>query len=154
MKPVTVSIDVPQTPNQVYDFLDVTANHERFTNHYMTNWRYGGPDRGIGSTATVTAALGGSKTEVAIEVVEVEAPRLIVEHNVSAGGRRKASGTYTIEPLPTGGSRITFTYAWSQAPIADRLLAPAVRATMQGANRKAMQRLASELANYTSAQGS
>ncbi|MCX4553036.1 SRPBCC family protein [Streptomyces sp. NBC_01387] len=127
MKSVTVLIDVPQTPEQVYDFLDVMAHHERFTNHYLTGWRYSGPARGIGSCATVSAALGGTKTEVTIEVVEADEPRRIVERNVSAAGRRLAHGTYTIEPLPTGGSRVSFTYAWVRTPLADCLLAPVVQ---------------------------
>ncbi|MGW2866011.1 SRPBCC family protein [Streptomyces sp. NPDC001205] len=151
MKSVTVSIDVPQTPEQVYGFLDVMANHERFTDHYLTNWRYTGPARGIGSCATVTAALGGTKTDVTIEVVEAEAPRRIVERNVSGAGRRQCRGTYAIEPLPTGGARVSFTYSWVRAPLADRMLAPVVRATMRHANRTVMRRLAAELARHVSA---
>ncbi|MEV0181867.1 SRPBCC family protein [Streptomyces sp. NPDC050625] len=146
MKSVTVSIDVPQTPEQVYDFLDVMAHHERFTDHYLTDWSFSGPGRGIGSCATVTAALGGTKTDVTVEVVEADAPRRIVERNVSAAGRRPAHGTYTIEPLQTGGSHVSFTYAWARAPLADRLLAPVVRTTMRRANRTVMQRMATELA--------
>ncbi|MFF8729324.1 SRPBCC family protein [Streptomyces sp. NPDC015171] len=153
MKSVTVSIDVPQTPEQVYDFLDVIAHHERFTDHYLSDWRYNGPGRGIGSGATVTAALGGTRTDITIEVVEAEAPRRIVERNVSATGRRLAHGTYTIEPLATEGSLVSFTYAWVRAPLAERLLAPAVRATMRRANRTVMRRLATELARHVSAPG-
>ncbi|MCX4598721.1 SRPBCC family protein [Streptomyces sp. NBC_01549] len=154
MKSVTVSIDVPQTPEQVYDFLDVMAHHERFTDHYLTDWRYSGPGRGIGSCATVTVALGGTKTDVTVEVVEADPPRRIVERNVSAAGRRLAHGTYTIEPLRTGGSRVSFTYAWARAPLADRLLALVVRATIRRANRTVMRRLATELAHHVSAAGS
>ncbi|MFI6063042.1 SRPBCC family protein [Streptomyces sp. NPDC051286] len=154
MKSVTVSIDVPQAPEHVYDFLDVMAHHERFTNHYLTDWRYSGPGRGVGSCATVTAALGGSKSDVTIEVVEADAPRRIVERNVSAAGRRLAHGVYTIEPLRSGGSRVSFTYAWLRAPLADRLLAPVVRAMMQRANRTVMRRLGAELVRHVSAAGS
>ncbi|MCX4411365.1 SRPBCC family protein [Streptomyces sp. NPDC059441] len=154
MKSVTVSNDVPQTPEQVYDFLDVMAHHERFTDHYLTGWRYSGPGRGVGSCATVTVALGGTKTDVTVEVVEADPPRRIVERNVSAAGRRLAHGTYTIEPLRTGGSRVSFTYAWERAPLADRLLAPVVRATIRRANRTVMRRLATELAHHVSAAGS
>ncbi|MCX5191082.1 SRPBCC family protein [Streptomyces sp. NPDC059837] len=154
MKSVTVSNDVPQTPEQVYDFLDVMAHHERFTDHYLTDWRYSGPGRGVGSCATVTVALGGTKTDVTVEVVEADPPRRIVERNVSAAGRRLAHGTYTIEPLRTGGSRVSFTYAWERAPLADRLLAPVVRATIRRANRTVMRRLATELAHHVSAAGS
>ncbi|MET8029547.1 SRPBCC family protein [Streptomyces avermitilis] len=154
MKSVTVSIDVPQTPEQVYDFLDVMAHHERFTDHYLTDWRYSGPGRGIGSCATVTATLGGTKTDVTIEVVEADPPRRIVERNVSAAGRRLAHGTYTIEPLRTGGSHVSFTYAWARAPLADRLLALVVRATIRRSNLMVMRRLATELARHVSAAGS
>ncbi|MEV8332282.1 SRPBCC family protein [Streptomyces niveus] len=154
MKPVTVSIDVPQTPEQVYDYLDVMAHHERFTDHYLTGWRYGGPPRGIGSSAAVTATLGGKKTDVTIEVVEADPPRRIVERNVSAAGRRLAHGTYTIESLGGGGSRVSFTYAWERAPLADRLLAPVVRAAMRRANEKVMRRLAAELVRHVSTTGS
>ncbi|MFF4398797.1 SRPBCC family protein [Streptomyces sp. NPDC001480] len=153
MRSVTVSIDVPYTPERVYDFLDVMAHHERFTNHYLTDWRYSGPGRGIGSCATVTATLGGTKTDVTIEVVEADAPRRIVERNVSAAGRRLAHGTYTIEPLRTGGSHLSFTYAWVRTPLADRLLAPIARATLRRANRTVMRRLAAELARHESAAG-
>ncbi|MFB7185912.1 SRPBCC family protein [Streptomyces sp. NPDC056230] len=154
MKSVTVLIDVPQTPEQVYDFLDVMAHHERFTNHYLSDWHYSGPGRGIGSRATVTAALGGTKTDVTIEVVEADPPRRIVERNVSAAGRRLAHGTYTIEPLRTGGSHVSFTYVWARVPLADRLLAPVIRVTMRRANRTVMRRLATELVRHVSTAGS
>ncbi|MEV8565541.1 SRPBCC family protein [Streptomyces sp. NPDC051322] len=151
MKSVTVSIHVPQTPEQVYDFLDVMAHHERFTNHYLTDWRYSGPALGVGSCATVTATLGGTKTDVTIEVVEADVPRRIVERNVSAAGRRLAHGTYALEPLRTGGTQVSFTYRWVHAPLAERLLAPAVRTMMRRANRTAMRRLATELAHHVPA---
>ncbi|WP_019356552.1 SRPBCC family protein [Streptomyces sp. AA1529] len=153
MKPVTVSTDVPQTPEQVYEFLDVMAHHERFTDHYLTDWHLSGPRRGPGSRATVTASLGGTRTEVAVEVVEAEAPRQITERNVSAAGRRVARGAYTIDPLPDGGSRVSFSYAWERAPLPDRLLAPLVRATMRSANRTAMRRLSTELAQHAPGAG-
>ncbi|GAA2280968.1 hypothetical protein GCM10010145_60950 [Streptomyces ruber] len=148
MQPVIVSIDVPQTPEQVHDFLDVMAHHERFTDHYLTGWRYSGPGRGVGPGATVTAALGGTRTDITIEVVETEVPWRIVERNVGAAGRRLAHGTYTIEPPAAGGSRVSFEYAWARAPLADRLLAPVVRPMTRRANRTVMRRPATELARH------
>jgi hypothetical protein len=49
MKPVTVSIEVPQAREDVYDFLDVLANHESFTDHMLRDWRCAGPARGVGA---------------------------------------------------------------------------------------------------------
>jgi hypothetical protein len=86
------------------------------------------------------------RADVTIDVVEAEASRRIVEHNVSAAGRRRAHGTYVIEPLPAGGSRVSFTYAWVRAPLPDRLPAPVARI--------AMRRLAAESARHLSAAGS
>ena len=145
MKPVQVTIDVPNPREQVYDFLDVMANHEPFTNHMLTDWRYSGPDRGVGSKATVTAKAAGRSETVEFEVIAAERPRTIVEQNVGAGGRRVATGTYVLESVPGGGTRIVFEYAWKQAPLSERLFAPAVRAILARANRRAMARLAEQL---------
>src|SRR6201989_2678554 len=125
-KPVSVSVDVPNPRTDVYDFLDVMANHEPFTDHMLVDWSYSGPPRGVGSKAQVSSKFGGRKEAVGIEVVAAEAPAKIVEHNVSAGGKRLASGTYELTDLPGGGTRVSFTYAWREAPLGDRLLAPLV----------------------------
>jgi hypothetical protein len=59
MKPVQVSIDVPQPPETVYDFLDVLANHELFTDHMFRDWTTGGPASGVGAKARFTAVAAG-----------------------------------------------------------------------------------------------
>jgi Polyketide cyclase / dehydrase and lipid transport len=146
MKPVRVTIDVPQPREDVYDFLDVMANHEPFTNHILKDWQYSGPDRGVGSKARVHVKAAGRTDQVDIEVVSAQAPAKIVEQNVSAGGRRLANGTYTLEELPAGGTRIEFEYSWKQAPLSDRLAAPMVRSALRRANERAMERLAATLA--------
>jgi hypothetical protein len=53
MKPVSVTTNVPQARADVYEYLDVMANHEPFTNHLLHDWDYSGPERGIGSKARV-----------------------------------------------------------------------------------------------------
>jgi hypothetical protein len=144
-KPVSVSIEVPQSRTDVYDFLDVMANHEPFTNHMLVDWSYSGPPRGVGSKAHVHSKFGSRKEAVDIEVVDAEAPARIVEHNVSAKGRRLASGTYELAELPGGGTRVQFTYAWREAPLADRLMAPLVRSILRRGNARAMARLKEQL---------
>jgi ribosome-associated toxin RatA of RatAB toxin-antitoxin module len=146
MKPVRVTIDVPHPPEQVFDFLDVMRNHEPFTNHMLQNWEYSGPDRGIGSKARVTVRAGGRSETVDIEVVAAERPRTIVEQNVSAGGKRIGTGTYTLDELAGGHTRIAFEYAWRQPLISDRIAAPLVRAILRRGNQRAMERLAEQLA--------
>jgi hypothetical protein len=129
----------------VYDFLDVMANHEPFTNHMLTDWEYSGPERGVGAKARVRATLGGRSEPVEIEVISGERPTPIVEQNVGAGGRRVATGTYTFEPTPSGETLIAFEYAWKRAPLSERIAAPLVRAILSSANQRAMARLAEEL---------
>jgi len=146
LKPVRVTVDVPEPRGDVYDFLDVMANHEPFTNHILKGWQYSGPDRGVGSKARVRVTAAGRTDTVDIEVVSAQAPETIVEQNISAGGRRRASGTYTLEELPSGGTRIAFEYSWQVAPPSDRLAAPLVRTMLRRANERAMQRLAEQLA--------
>jgi carbon monoxide dehydrogenase subunit G len=146
MKPVDVTIEVPYRTEDVFDFLDVMANHEPFTNHILREWEYSGPDRGIGSKARVKVSAGGRTDTVDIEVVSADRPSTIVEQNIGAGGRRIANGTYTLAPLPTGGTRIAFEYAWQKAPLGERLASPLVRAVVRRGNEVAMKRLAEQLA--------
>jgi hypothetical protein len=146
MKPISVSIDVPQRLEDVYAFLDVMANHEQFTDHTLTDWRLSGPATGVGARVEVTAVMGGRSEPVAIEVVEAQAPRLIVERNTGAGGKRVAHGSYRLDPAPAGGTTVSFEYAWQSAPTPERVAAPLVRAMMRRALRVSMQRLRDTLA--------
>jgi len=144
MKPVRVSIDVPQAREDVYDFLDVLANHELFTDHMLRDWRCEGPARGVGAKVRVTAVVGGRAEAVDVEVIEAERPVRNKERNVGASGR-VATGTYTLDELPGGGTRITFESAWLRVPRAEALAAPLVRAMVRRGNQRSLERLAGEL---------
>jgi hypothetical protein len=144
MRPITVSTDVPQSREDVFDYLDVLANHEQFTDHMMRNWRLQGPQRGVGARAQVDVVLAGRTEAVDIEVLEVQAPVRTVERNIGAGGKRVATGTYTLDQLPDG-TRIAFHYAWEQIPFSERLAAPVVRRITRSALETAMQRLSERL---------
>jgi hypothetical protein len=145
MKPITVSIDVAQPRERVFAFLDVMRNHEAFTDHMLTDWQYSGPERGVGSGARVRTKVAGKTDALTIKTVSSARPIEIVEHNVGAGGRRRASGTYELEALPDGGTRVRFIYAWATAPLSERMLAPVVRAVMRRPLARSMQRLAEQL---------
>src|SRR5262245_66592356 len=49
VKPLSVSIEVPQSRERVYDFLDVLGNHEQFTDHFLVDWELSGPASGVGA---------------------------------------------------------------------------------------------------------
>lgn len=141
MKPVSVEIEVPQPPDEVYEFLDVLANHERFTDHFLIDWQVSGPSRGVGARARMRVKSPGPDDWLDMEVVAAEAPRTTTEESVSARGRRRTRGTYVLEPLPDGGTRIVFELAWLEAPLSERLAAPLTRAVVRRANARSLQRL-------------
>jgi hypothetical protein len=145
MKPVRVSIDVPQGRQDVYDFLDVLANHELFTDHMLRDWHCTGPARGVGAKASVTAVVGGRTEALDMEVIEAKRPERNVERNVGASGR-VATGTYTLAELPGGGTRVTFESAWLRVPRGEALAGPVVRAMLRRGNKRSLERLAERLA--------
>lgn len=145
MRSIRVSTDASQTREYVYEFLDVLANHALFTDHMLRNWQLEGPARGVGARAKLDSVLAGRTEPGEIEVIAAEPPVRIVERTVGAGGQRVATGTYTLDPLPDGGTRITFEYAWQQVLLRDRLVAPFVRQLTRSALEQAMQRLAERL---------
>jgi hypothetical protein len=145
MNPVTVSIDLPQSRQDVFDFLDVMANHEPFTDHILKDWEYSGPGRGVGSKARVHVSAAGRTDTVDIEVIDAEPPARIVERNVGAGGKRVATGTYTLSERPEGGTHVQFEYAWLEVPLSERVMAPVVRGMLRRANERAMVRLAEQI---------
>lgn len=98
----------------------------------------------LGLRVTVDAA--GRTDTIEIEVICAERPAKIVEQNTGARGRRIATGTYTLDQLPSAGTRITFEYAWRQAPLGERLASPLVRRLLRRGNERAMKRLAEQLA--------
>ena len=48
--------------------------------------------------------------------------------NTAAKAGRVGQGTYTLAPLASGGTRVSFEYRWLVAPLLDRLTAPLIRA--------------------------
>lgn len=146
MKPVTVSVVVPRPVEQVYDFLDKLANHEAFLDHFLVDWKFSGPARGVGAKAEARASAPMSQDWTDFEVVEAERPKRIVEQGVGLKGKRRTRGTYTLESLADGGTKVSFELAWVEAARAERLCPPLTRAFIKRPNGKAMRRLARQLA--------
>ncbi len=145
MKPVTVSTTVGKPVAEVYEFLEVLANHEGFNDHMLVDWKFSGPKRGVGARARARANTVGSQDWTDFELVEADPPSRIVEEGVGAGGKRRTRGTYRLEQLPGGGTRISFELEWLQASRAERLAPPLIRAFVRRTSGKAMRRLAKQL---------
>ncbi|HSS04090.1 MAG TPA: SRPBCC family protein [Solirubrobacterales bacterium] len=147
MKPVIVSVEVAKPAAEVYEFLDVLANHEGFMDHFLVDWKFSGPTHGVGARAAARANAVGSQDWTDFEIVEAEPPSRIVEEGVGAGGKRRTRGTYRLEPLPDGRTRISFELEWLEASRAERLAPPLIRAFVRRTNGKAMRRLAKQLSS-------
>jgi hypothetical protein len=146
VKPVTVSVTVPQPAEEVYDFLDVLSNHEAFNDHFLVDWKFSGPRRGVGAKAEARASAPMSQDWTDFEVIESERPSRIVEEGVGLKGKRRTRGTYRLEPLPAGGTEISFELEWIEAARAERLIPPMTRAFIKRPTGKAMRRLSKLLA--------
>ena len=145
MKPVTVSITVPNGRQEVYDFLDVLANHEPFTDHMLVEWHHSGPPRGLGARARMRLKKRGRPDWMDLEVVEVHPPATSVEETVGARGRRRTRGTYLLAEAPAGGTRISFRFEWLRAPLIERCAAPLTRSMLRRGNQRSLERLAQRL---------
>jgi uncharacterized protein YndB with AHSA1/START domain len=146
VKPVTVSIEVPQPPERVYEYLEVLGNHEQFMDHFMVDWELSGPSRGVGAKANVRVKATGEKDWTDVEIVEADAGRRLVEQTTGGSrGKRRTRGTYLLEALPDGDTRISFELEFLEMPTGERLMGPLNRAYVKRVNGKAMKRLAERL---------
>ena len=39
-EPVTVTVEVARPRQEVFDYVDVAANHERWMDHFFKDWRF------------------------------------------------------------------------------------------------------------------
>jgi uncharacterized protein YndB with AHSA1/START domain len=146
MRPVRVSVVVQKPPQEVFDFLDVSANHAPFLDHMWTDFEFSGPERGVGSRLRARSRTPGPEDWTEVEVIEVEAPRRIVERGSGANGRRRTQGTYLLEERPDGNTGVTFELKFLEVPGVERVAAPLVRRYIRHLLNKAMQRLREQLA--------
>ena len=147
MKPVSVSIEVPTSPHRVYEFLEDLGNHEQFMDHFMVDWQLSGPKKGVGAKANVRVKATAEKDWTDVEIVEADSDRRLVEETTGGpSAKRRTQGTYLLEALPDGGTRIGFELEFLELPAAERIMGPLNRAYVKRVNRKAMKRLAERLA--------
>lgn len=140
MKAVTVRTRVSRPAAEVYDHLDLLANHEAFVDHLFTDWKFSGPARGVGAKAQARTNAPGSQDWTDFEIVE-STPSRIVERAIDAKERRETRGTYTLAP-DGEGTEISFELEWLKAARTERFFGPLTGAFVRRANRKSMRRLA------------
>jgi hypothetical protein len=145
MKPVTVTTSIARPRAEVFDFLDKLSNHAAFLDHFLVDWDFSGPDRGVGAKAMARVSAPASQDWTDFEVIESDPPGRIVEDGVGGHGKRHTRGTYYLSDRPDGGTDVSFKLEWLQAPRAERLAPPLSRLFLRRTNGKAMRRLKKEL---------
>jgi uncharacterized protein YndB with AHSA1/START domain len=143
--PVTVSVEVARPRQEVFEYVDVLANHERWMSLLYKHWSFEGPKRGVGAIAKAQVDAPAAAEKVTFEVVESVSPERIVEAGESAHGKRETRGTYRFTELDGGGTKIEFELAWVKAPRTERMVPFVSRAFMGRALGKAMKKLAALL---------
>jgi uncharacterized protein YndB with AHSA1/START domain len=143
--PVKVSVEIARPRQQVFDYVDVLANHEAWRKNLYKDWRFEGPGRGVGAIARATPDAPTSRERVEIKVVASQAPEEIVEQVESAHGKRQTTETYRFTELGEGRTRVELEFAWSKAPRSERIAPFVTRAFMARAQGKSLKLLAAQL---------
>ena len=145
MNSVTVTIGIARPREDVFDFLDDLSNHAGFLDHFLVDWEFSGPPRGVGAKAHARVSAPASQDWTEFEVIDSERPERIVEEGVGANGKRRTRGTYYLSDRPDGGTDVAFVLEWLDAPRSERLIAPLTRAFVRRSNGKALRRLKKRL---------
>jgi uncharacterized protein YndB with AHSA1/START domain len=143
--PVTVSVEVARPRQEVFEYVDVLANHERWMKRLYKDWSFEGPRRGVGAIARAQVDAPAAAEKVTFEVVESVSPERIVEAGESAHGKRETRGTYRFTELEGGGTRIEFEFVWLKTPRTERMIPFVSRAFMHRALGTSVKRLAALL---------
>jgi len=155
MKPVTVAATVVKPPAEVFEFLDVLGNHEGFLDHYLTDWKFSGPQRGVGAKARTRVHTSASNRDwVDVEVVEAKTPERIVEHATGARGKRLTVTTYALQPAEGGSTRVELATWYEKAPRTERVMHPVQRPWLRRVSTRALRRLKEKLERSDPVEGS
>lgn len=143
--PVTVSFEVARPRQEVFEYVDVLANHERWLKQLYKDWSFEGPRRGVGAIAKAQVDAPSAREKVTFEVIESVSPERIVEAGDSAHGKRETRGTYRFTEIEGGGTRVEFEFVWLKAPRTERMIPFVSRAFMHRALGTSMKKLAALL---------
>ncbi|HMJ33538.1 MAG TPA: SRPBCC family protein [Baekduia sp.] len=147
MKPISVSTTVDRPRQEVFEHLDVLANHLPFLDHFMVDAQLSGPPSGVGAHVRFRALSPGRSEWMESTVAAVEPGVSVAEDTVGARGRRRLRGTYRL--ADAGPDRrstlVTFELVTVDAPAVERLAAPLVRPWLTKQNARALARLKEQL---------
>lgn len=141
----TFTVDRPR--DEVYDLIGDLAAHERWTDHFLTDWRIEGDPRAVGCKLYARAKGAGKHDQVVLEVME-STPDRTVEHGRGGKGlKRGTSGIYEMKPVGEGRTEITFINEVTEwANPVEKLFSPLANVYLRKQSGRAMDRLKEILA--------
>lgn len=150
MDPVSSTVTIDRSPEDVYDYLEDVANHAEFTDHYLKDFRLTREDSlgaGAGARFRVDAPLNRFSW-ADITIAEAERPRRIVQRGRTGKFNRiRLVSSYTLEPLGGGSStRVTMTTETEPPKLpSDKIMELLARRWFKRKQGKAVKRLRSIL---------
>jgi hypothetical protein len=140
MKTVSVSTTIARPREEVHAVLSDLPAHERFTDHFLVDWRV------LGDDAVRVRVKGVGKHDGSEFRLAEITPDRIVEHG--KGGKDLAKtmrGIWTLGSTPDGRTRVTFTNELDADGLADRLGWPLAKAFLKRNNGRSLERLREQL---------
>ena len=127
---VSVSTTIDRPREDVYALVDDLAAHERWTDHFLTDWE-------VDHDVARFKIKGGGRSEVR---VLSSTPDEIVEEG--SDGKRRTRGVYRLQPAGAGRTEVTFTNEILERGSRVEVLAdPLVKMFLRRNNAKALARL-------------
>ncbi len=150
MDPVSSTVTIDRSPEEVFDYLFDLANHAEFTDHYLEDFRLTREDSlgtGAGARFRVDAPLNRFSW-ADVTVAEVERPRRIVQRGRTGKFNRiRLVSSYALESV-AGGSSTRLTLTTETEPprlISDKIMELLARRWFKRKQGKALKRLRSIL---------
>ena len=147
MRPFSASVTIDAPRERVFDYLADIANHGRFSDHYLKDFRLVRLEsRGVGAAARFKIAFGSSLWGELV-IAELERPyRIVLEGQSGRLGRVKTRGVYTLTAHGQDMTHLEYELTSTQATRVDELRAAlGGRAWLHHQTRRALRRLAALL---------
>ena len=143
MAPVVHSVEIARSPEDVFAYLDDLERHSEWNPDIVSSKRETDGPTGVGSRATDVRRAPGGTQPITYEITEHDPPRKSTFRGVN--GPVRAVGTFTVESVGDGGSRVTIELDFEGHGLVGAILAPLIRRMARTHVPKAMQGLKERL---------
>ncbi len=145
MRPATATITIDRPVADVHAVLDDITAHERFLDHFLTDWELLSPSpRGVGASVRLKAKGAGPHPVVEVTVTEAGERRIVEESRGGPNFRRRARGTYELAEAGEG-TKVSFRLELLEGNAVDRASWPLGRLMMSRGTQRGLERLKAQL---------